>query len=176
LEHPLRRFFEPRSVAVIGASATPHKPGNDVVKNILANKYTGKLYLVNPKGEEILGIRAHKSVAELPDGIDLAIVILPAQSNPEAVRQCAAKGIKAIVLAAGGFSEVDEAGRALQEELVRAIKETGVRVIGPKHIGDTRQRPSISPPASFLWVPYPKAGSPTWPRQGTSPLTRCATS
>jgi len=137
LEHPLRRFFEPRSVAVIGASATPHKPGNDVVKNILANKYTGKLYLVNPKGEEILGIRAHRSVAELPDGIDLAIVILPAQSNPEAVRQCAAKGIKAIVLAAGGFSEVDEAGRALQEELVRAIKETGVRVIGPNTSGHT---------------------------------------
>jgi acyl-CoA synthetase (NDP forming) len=137
LDQTLQRFFEPKSVAVVGASATPHKPGNDVVKNILANEYDGKLYLVNPKGEEILGIKAYRSIAQLPQGIDLAVVILPAQANPQAVRECAARGIRAIVLAAGGFSEVDQQGAQLQEELRRAIRDTGVRVIGPNTSGHT---------------------------------------
>ena len=133
----LKAFFEPRSVVVIGASSTPRKPGNDVVMNILANEYRGDLYLVNPKGGEILGIPANKSLDELPDGIDMAIIILPAKLNPQTIRDCAAKGIKAIVLAAGGFAEVDDKGEALQEELIRAIKETGVRVIGPNTSGHT---------------------------------------
>ncbi|MEJ5378472.1 MAG: CoA-binding protein [bacterium] len=137
MDNTLRLFFEPRSVAIVGASATPHKPGNDVIKNILSNQYDGKLYLVNPKGEEILGLRTHRSIAELPQGIDLAVVILPAKANPQAVRECAAKGIRAIVLAAGGFSEVDHQGAQLQEELRRAIGETGVRVIGPNTSGHT---------------------------------------
>ncbi len=124
-------------MAVVGASATPHKPGNDVIQNILANGYEGKLYLVNPKGDEILGMKACRSIQDLPEGIDLAIIILPAQANAQAIRRCAAKGIKAIVLAAGGFSEVDASGEALQEELLRAIAETRVRVIGPNTSGHT---------------------------------------
>lgn len=133
----LEKFFEPKSVAVIGASATPHKPGNDVIRNILANGYAGNLYLVNPKGGEIMGLKAYPSIQDLPEGIDLAIVILPASANPQAVRQCAARGIQAIVLAAGGFSEVDAKGEELQAELTRAIHETGVRVIGPNTSGHT---------------------------------------
>lgn len=133
----LDRFFEPDSIAVIGASATAHKPGNDVLRNILSNGYPGKLYLVNPKGGEIFGIKVNRSIEELPEGIDLAIVILPAKANPQAIRQCAANGIRAIVLAAGGFSEVDKQGAALEEDLHRAIKETGVRVIGPNTSGHT---------------------------------------
>ncbi len=133
----LEKFFEPRSVAVIGASSARGKPGNDVIRNILANGYGGHLHLVNPKGEEILGIRALRSIDELPDGVDLAVIILPAGANPQAIRQCAAKGIRAIVLAAGGFSEVDEGGEALQGELIRAISDTGVRVIGPNTSGHT---------------------------------------
>ena len=99
----LDKFFEPKSVAVSGASGTPHKAGNDVVKNILANEYAGKLYLVNPRGGEILGRRVYTSIHDLPDGIDQAIIILPAPANPQAIRDCAAKGIKALVLAAGGL-------------------------------------------------------------------------
>ena len=133
----LEKFFEPESVVIIGASATPHKPGNDVIRNILANQYPGKLYLVNPKGGEIMGIRVYHSIQELPGGIDLAIIILPAHSNPLAIRACAAKGIKAIVLAAGGFAEVDSKGEALQGDLLGAIKEAGVRVIGPNTSGHT---------------------------------------
>jgi len=133
----LEKFFEPKSVVVVGASSVPRKPGNDVIRNILANEYPGKLYLVNPKGGEIMGIKAYPSIQDLPEGIDQAIIILPASANPQAVRDCAAKGIKAIVLAAGGFSEVDEKGEELQEALIKAVRETGVRVIGPNTSGHT---------------------------------------
>ena len=133
----LEKFFEPKSVVVIGASSVPRKPGNDVIRNILANGYSGKLYLVNPKGGEIMGIKAYPSIQDLPEGIDQAIIILPASANPQAVRECAARGIQAIVLAAGGFSEVDEKGEELQEALIKAVRETGVRVIGPNTSGHT---------------------------------------
>ena len=82
-------------------------------------------------------MKAYRSIQELPEGIDLAIIILPANSNAKVVRECAARGISAIVLAAGGFAEVDNEGEVLQKELLRAIAETGVRVIGPNTSGHT---------------------------------------
>jgi len=133
----LTRFFEPQSVAIIGASATPGKAGHEVIRNILANGYTGKLYLVSPKGGEILGIPIHSSIANLPEGIDLAVIVIPATATIQAVRECAARGIKLLVLAAGGFSEVDEEGERLQQELIKIIAETGIRVIGPNTSGHT---------------------------------------
>jgi acyl-CoA synthetase (NDP forming) len=133
----LDKFFEPRSVAVIGASQTPKKAGNDVIQNILANEYSGNLYLVNPRGGEIMGHKVHPSIQDLPDGIDQAIIILPAAATPQAIRDCGAKGIRAIVLAAGGFAEVDDKGKNLQEETVRAIRASGVRTIGPNTSGHT---------------------------------------
>jgi acyl-CoA synthetase (NDP forming) len=133
----LRRFFEPRSVAVIGASGSPHKAGNDVLQNILANEFEGSLYPVNPKGGEILGHTVYPSITDLPTGIDLAIIVLPAALTPQAIRDCAARGIKAVVLAAGGFAEVDEEGESLQQDTLAAIRETGVRAIGPNTSGHT---------------------------------------
>ncbi len=133
----LSQFFEPESVAIIGASATPGKAGYVVLRNILANSYTGKIYPVNPKGGEILGITAYPSIASLPKGIDLAIIVIPAKATVQAVRECADKGIRAIVLSAGGFSEVDREGERLQQELIQAIAQTGVRVIGPNTSGHT---------------------------------------
>jgi acyl-CoA synthetase (NDP forming) len=145
----LTALFEPRRVAVIGASQTPHKPGNDVIKNILANEFSGKLYLVNPKGGEILGHRVYRSIQDLPDAIDLAIIILPATATPQAIRDCAAKGAKAVVMAASGFAEVDEQGEKLQQETIQAIRETGVRAVGPNTSGHT------STPHSFTSSFFP---------------------
>jgi acyl-CoA synthetase (NDP forming) len=131
----IRRFFEPRSVAVVGASAAPGKPGNVVIKNILAMGFAGTVHLVNPRGGEIEGMTAHRSIESLPDGIDQAIVTLPAAQTPATVRALAARGIDAIVLAASGFAEVDQIGEELQADLIRAIRESGVRVIGPNTTG-----------------------------------------
>lgn len=131
----MRRFFEPRSVAVVGASASPGKPGNVVIRNILANGFAGAVHLVNPRGGDIEGLPAHRSIEALPDGIDQAIVTLPAAQTPATIRALAARGIRAIVLAASGFAEVDQMGEELQGELIRAIRESGARVIGPNTTG-----------------------------------------
>ena len=133
----LTKFFEPQSVAVIGASGTPHKAGNDVIQNILANDYEGQLYLVNPKGGEILGHRVYPSIQDLPGEIDQAIIILPATATPQAIRDCAAKGAQSVVLAASGFAEVDQQGEELQRETMQAIQDSGVRAIGPNTSGHT---------------------------------------
>jgi acyl-CoA synthetase (NDP forming) len=129
-------FFEPKSVAVIGASATPGRPGNDVIRNILANEYGGKIHLVNPKGGEILGLPVLPSIASLPDGVELAVIILAAKDTPKALRACAEKGIRHAVLSAGGFAEVDS-GVHIQEELIEIIREKKLRVIGPNTSGHT---------------------------------------
>ena len=84
-----------------------------------------------------MGIEVHRSIKDLPEGIDLATIILPASSNVQAIRECVRNGIAYFVLAAGGFSEVDDEGVALQEKLVRVISETGIRVIGPNTSGHT---------------------------------------
>jgi acetate---CoA ligase (ADP-forming) len=129
-------FFEPKNVAIIGASATPGRPGNDVIRNILANQYQGAIYLVNPKGGEILGLPVLPSIANLPDGVELAIIILSAKDTPQALRACSEKGIRHAVLSAGGFAEVDQ-GVQIQEELVEIVREKKLRVIGPNTSGHT---------------------------------------
>ncbi len=130
-------FFEPASVAIIGASATPGKPGHDVIRNILANEYAGRLLLVNPKGGEILGLPVLPSIAALPDGVEVAVIILAAKDTPEAIRQCAAKGIRHVVLLAGGFAELDEGGAKIQQEISEILRESKVRALGPNTSGHT---------------------------------------
>lgn len=145
----LKRFFAPRNVAVVGASATKGRPGRVVIENMRANGYAGNIYPVNPRGGRLMGMKVYKTIEDLPSGIDLAIVILPAQATPQAVRDCAARKIGSIVLVAGGFAEVDHAGEDLQEDLARAARETGVRVLGPNTAGH------ISTPADFTSSFFP---------------------
>lgn len=145
----LTPFFEPRSVAIIGASATPGKLGHEVIRNILANGYSGKLYLVNPKGGEILGMPVTPTTSSLPERVDLAVVIVAAEATPKTLRDCVARGIRHVVLMAGGFAEVDESGAQIQRELVDIIRETGVRVLGPNISGH------ISTPHAFTSSFFP---------------------
>jgi len=157
LSNDLKGFFEPKSVVVIGASGTPGKPGNDVIRNILANGFKGEIHLVNPKGGEILGKKVTSSIEELPHGIDLAIIILPAKLNLDALRKVSQKGIHAVVLAAGGFSEVDLEGEKLQKDLIELIRETGIRVLGPNTSGH------ISTPHGFTSSFFPLGKIPRGP-------------
>ncbi len=145
----MEKFFSPRSVAIIGASATTGKPGNVVIRNILDNGYSGKIHLVNPRGGEVEGIKVFKSISELPENIDQAIVTLPASAVVDTVKELGSKGIKAIVLAASGFAEVDQLGEELQLKLREIISQTGVRVIGPNTTGH------ISVPSQFTSSFFP---------------------
>lgn len=131
----IARFFEPSSIAIIGASSIPGKPGHEVIRNIQANGYQGKLHLVNPKGGEILGKTVYTSISDLPEEADLGVIIVPARNTAQALKQCTDHGIGSVVLSAGGFAEVDSDGARIQDELIGIIKETGVRVLGPNTSG-----------------------------------------
>jgi acyl-CoA synthetase (NDP forming) len=150
MDQTLTPFFEPRSVAVIGASAVPGKPGHEVLRNILANGYPGKIYPVNPKGGKILGLDVLSSISDLPADCDLAVIILPAGVTAQALRECAERGIRYFVLSSGGFAEVDEAGARIQDELVRIIREKGIHVLGPNTSGHT------STPQAFTSTFFPQ--------------------
>ncbi|NQT68063.1 MAG: acetate--CoA ligase family protein [Desulfobacteraceae bacterium] len=145
----LAPFFEPNSVAIVGASAVSGKPGHEVIRNIQANGYTGKIFLVNPKGGEILGLPVHPSIESLPERADLAIIILPAKICVQALSDCAAKGIRHVVISAGGFAEVDDSGARTQQKLIEVINEYDLRVLGPNTSGH------ISTPHNFTSSFFP---------------------
>lgn len=127
----LEPIFKPKSVAVIGASTAPGKLGHDILANLKNGGFAGPLYPVNPKAEEILGLKVYKSITETPAAPDLAVVVIPARLVPGTLEQAAAKGVKAAVVITGGFAEAGAEGERLQDELAQVVRKTGIRVIGP---------------------------------------------
>ncbi|GKT09542.1 acetate--CoA ligase family protein [Desulforhabdus sp. TSK] len=124
-------FFHPSGIAVIGASESPDKLGHVVLKNLVEGGFPGALYPINPKAERILGLTCFKNVKDIPDSVDMAVVIIPARLVPDAIRDCGEKGVKGAVIITGGFSEAGAEGDALQKELTAVGRECGVRIIGP---------------------------------------------
>lgn len=131
MSNSLQALFRPASLAVVGASAKPEKLGFQILKNILDAGFAGSVYPVNPKATEILGRPCTRSVTELPPGVDLAVIIIPAKAVPQAVVDCGQRGIKAVIIISGGFAESGEEGAALQRAIVEAAGPFGVRVVGP---------------------------------------------
>ncbi|MGD9033588.1 MAG: acetate--CoA ligase family protein, partial [Desulfobacteraceae bacterium] len=131
----IRAVLEPRSIAVIGASSNPTKTGHVLFKNIVVNGFPGKVYPINPKADEILGIKAYPKILDVPDDIDVVFFLLPGQFVPTLYEDCKKKGVKAAVIIAAGFAEVGEEGAKQQKMLVDLVKSTGVRCLGPNSIG-----------------------------------------
>ncbi|HEY3351782.1 MAG TPA: CoA-binding protein [Polyangia bacterium] len=141
----LDSFFLPRAVAVVGASADPDKVGFAVLRNALygsiegpperARGFDGEVYAVNAKGGEILGQKAVTRLSDLRAPVDLAVIAIPAPLIPAAVDECGRKGIRAVVVITAGFSEVGEAGAALEREMLAAAARHGVRLVGPNCLG-----------------------------------------
>jgi acyl-CoA synthetase (NDP forming) len=135
MEHVLKAFLEPKSIAIVGVSKTPNKPGYLTVRNLREFGFNGKIYLVNPEGGEILGFKTYKSIKDLPENIDLAVSMVPADDTLELLNDCAAKGTKNVLLVSGGFSESGEIGAKLQMEVVNLAKQKGIRIMGPNAVG-----------------------------------------
>lgn len=129
----IKHLFEPSSVAVIGASSDQGKIGYKVVDNIIASGFTGKLYPVNPKGGEIIGLKSLKAIEEMPEGIDLATIVIPAKFVLDTVKKCAAKKVKFLSIITSGFSEIGNLEE--EKEIVRISQENGMRVLGPNIFG-----------------------------------------
>jgi acetyltransferase len=130
----MKFFFEPTSVAVVGASANPQKDGNIILQNVIAS-FHGQIYPVNPSGGEICGLKAYASLLDIPGEVDLVIIIVPAKIVPSVVEDCAKKHVKGIVIEAMGFGEVGAEGKKMQDKIVEVAKANGIRVIGPNCSG-----------------------------------------
>jgi acetyltransferase len=133
----LQVFFEPKSVAVIGASENPTKLGHAVLRNLVDEGYAaaGKIYPINPKAEEILGFPAYPNVNDVPGDIDLAVIVIPYPYVPDALRTCGEKGIPGVIIISAGFREAGVEGVERERELVEIAKEYNIRIIGPNVLG-----------------------------------------
>ena len=131
----LRPFFEPRTIAVIGASRRRGSIGGELFRNILAGDFAGAAYPVNRDGEPVAGVRAYRSVAEIPDDVDVAVVSLPGSAVLEAVEEALQAGVEALVVISAGFAEVGREGAERQERLLELVRSHGGRLIGPNCLG-----------------------------------------
>ncbi len=127
-------FFNPSSVTVIGASIKKGTVGRALIEN-LKERFKGRIYPVNIKYDEVLGLKCYRSVLNLPETPDLAVIAVPARVVPKVVDECGRKGVKAVVVISAGFKEVGEEGAKLEEELVNVVRKWGIRLIGPNCLG-----------------------------------------
>ena len=148
----------PGSIAVIGASRRTDSIGHQLLQNILAAGFQGRVHAVNTEALEVAGLQAHSRVTDIPDQIDLAVVAVPADSVLAVVHDCAAAGVKALLVVSAGFAESGPAGEHLQRELLRAARDSGLRVIGPNSFGVINSHPDVRMNAS-LAPALPPAGT-----------------
>jgi acyl-CoA synthetase (NDP forming) len=131
----LKPFFEPGSVAVIGASRTPGKGGYNIIENLLRLGYKGKIYPVNPRAKQILRLPVYAELKQTPEPPELALIVLPPSRVLPALVECADRGIKDVIIESAGFGEMDEKGALEEKEIARLAKQTGIRVLGPNSVG-----------------------------------------
>ncbi len=136
IEYPnLEPLLQPKSIAIIGASDDITKPAGLPLYFALKHKYEGKIFPVNPKRETVQGLKCYPSILDIPDEVDAAIIVVPAAVVPDMVRQCAKKGVKAVVLPVSGFAESGEEGKKRQDEIDEVVRTSGIRVCGPNTNG-----------------------------------------
>ncbi len=153
-------FFQPRGVAIIGATDSQLKGGFHLLRNAKAG-YQGAIYPVNPKYKEILGIPCYPDIASIPENFDMAVYFIPAKFLPDTIRACAARGARGIIIQSAGFSEVGPEGKKLQEESVALARELGIRLWGPNCMGylDGHSRNVFSFMYSDKWTSLMKPGN-----------------
>ena len=131
----LERVLNARSVAIIGASRDDKKRGYQALRSLIEAKYEGAIYPVNPREETILGLRCYRTVLDIEDPVDLALIATPAEKLPKILAECGRKGISGAVVIAGGFGELGRKGKRLQDEAVRIAAKSGMRILGPNTNG-----------------------------------------
>jgi acetyltransferase len=131
----LKSFFEPQSIAVIGASESPGSVGKTLLRNLLQNSFGGTVFPVNPKRNSVMGVKAYPNLAAIPDAVDLAVIATPAATVPGLVRECVVAGVKSAIIVSAGFKEIGPAGIALEQEILAEARQNGLRIIGPNCLG-----------------------------------------
>ena len=149
-------LLRPRSVAVIGASRTRGTIAAEVFHNLLHSGFQGAVYPVNPRAAVIQSVRAYPTVEDIPDAVDLAVIVVPAARVLDAVEGCGRKGVRAVVVITAGFAETGPEGRAMQDAVVEAVRRHGMRMVGPNCLGVVNADPEVSLNATFAtaFPPY----------------------
>jgi acetyltransferase len=144
----LDKIFNPQSVAIIGASDTEGSVGHAIVKNFMRPGYTGKVYYVNNRKPEILGVQAYPTIRDIPEIVDLSIIATPAKTTPDILEECGRAHVKGVIIISAGFKETGPAGKILEEKILEIAKKYNIRIIGPNCIGIIRPRINLN--ATFV--------------------------
>jgi acetyl coenzyme A synthetase (ADP forming)-like protein len=153
----MRPFFEPKVIAVIGANRVRGRIGSEILHNIIASGFTGRVVPVHPAADQVEGLPAFRRTSDIDGPVDLAVIAVPAALVSNAVDDCIAKRVKALVVISAGFGETGGAGRELEAQLVEKIRAAGIRMIGPNCMGIINTDPSVRLNATFSPV-YPPSG------------------
>ncbi|MEI8197409.1 MAG: CoA-binding protein, partial [Phycisphaerae bacterium] len=144
---PLDAIFRPKNVAVIGATENAGSVGRTVLWNLISSPFGGTVFPVNPKRPSILGIKAYKSVSEVPEKVDLAVITTPAASVPGIIGECVDAGVQGAIVISAGFKEMGAPGIELERQIIVQARRSGMRVIGPNCLGV--QNPLVGLNATF---------------------------
>jgi len=153
----MRRLLQPSTIAVIGASRREGTIGHEVLRNLLMGGFEGTVYPVNPGAEHVLGVHAYPTVADIPEKVDLGVVVVPAPFVVGAVEACGQAAVDAVVVISAGFAETGDEGRAREAELLTTVRRYGMRMVGPNCMGVANTSPEVRMNATF---------APTPPRPG----------
>ncbi len=153
----LDTLFNPKSVAIIGASTKELSIGNVITKNLLHYDFKGPIYPINPKANEVRGVKAYKTIFDVPGNVDLAHISIPAKFVSQAIEDCGKKGVKFVIINSAGFKEVGAEGEALEKEIVAIARKHGVRLFGPNCQGIINTDPDIKAYCDFTFT-YPEPG------------------
>ncbi len=149
----LRPFFEPRAIAVIGASPRRRTIGGELFRNVLKGEFRGAAYPVNRRGEPVAGVKGHPEIAAIPDRVDLAVICVPGEHVLEAAKNALAAGVHALCVISAGFAELGAEGRARQEKLLALVRAHGARLLGPNCLGIASAAVGLN--ATFAARPVP---------------------
>lgn len=164
----LDAMFNPNSVAVVGATARPGTVGQTVLESLLRGRFQGKVYAVNPKHEEVLGLKAYKSIRDIPQSVDLAVVVTPAATVPQLIAECVESSAKSAVVISAGFKERGAEGAALEHQIQEQLRRGSMRLLGPNCLG--LMNPTIGLNATFA-KDAPKVGNVAFLSQSGALLT-----
>ncbi len=156
MDPSLLPFFQPKGVVIVGASTSPEKLGYGVARNLIQSGYTGGIHFVAQKSGELFGRRIHTSLQDVPDPVDLAILIVPTQATLQTIEECATRGIKSAVIVSAGFREVGAEGAVLERQCVELARAHGIRLLGPNCIGTIDTHLPLD--TTFLQPPMPSQG------------------
>ena len=154
----LRRFFQPSSIAIVGASQNPKNIGTRVFNAVINSGFRGPVYAVNPRGDQIGSAKAYLSIKALPEAPELVVVAVPAAAVEKVIDDCASRSVRAAIVISAGFSEIGNEGRNLQQRLLEKIRGYGMRMIGPNCLGLLNTDPAVRLNASFA-PDFPVAGN-----------------